>query len=76
MAAGTGRIGGPEGSANMAALTGDIRMCAIEHEPRTEVIEGLLRAGLAKGKQAESEDRNKKQADHCNDLTSLKVSAE
>ncbi len=46
MAAGAGGIGWPESAANMAALTGNVRMRAIQHESRAEMIERLLRRSV------------------------------
>ena len=40
---GTGGIGWTEGRADMTAVTGDIRMCTVENESRTEMVEWLLR---------------------------------
>ena len=92
MAAGAGRVGRAEGAANVAALTGDIGVGAIEYEARAEVVEHLLRPGLIRREQTRGDRNDKKQAPHarnsgcpilglhigvchCNDLTSLNVSA-
>jgi hypothetical protein len=47
MTAGASRIRWREGSTNMAAFAGNIQMRTVEHETRAEVIEGLLRPGIA-----------------------------
>jgi hypothetical protein len=93
MATGTSGVRWCEGSANVTAFAGNIQVRAIQHETRAEVIEGLLRSGIAGCEQAAENRSDNYQAphphdkmrggsdfrlcaNHCNDLTSLKVSAE
>jgi hypothetical protein len=93
MTAGARRVRWREGSTNMTAFARNIQMSTVQHETRAEVIEGLLRSGIAGCEQAAENRSDNYQAphphdkmrggsdfrlcaNHCNDLTSLKVSAE
>lgn len=60
MAAGTRRIGRAEGATNMAAFTRNIRVRAIEHKARTEVVERILRPGVIRREQADRKCSNQK----------------
>ena len=92
MAVGASWIRWREGSANVTTFAGNIQVSAIQHESGAEVIESLLRSGIARCEQGAENRSDKYQAqhprdkiressgfrscaDHCNDLTSLKVSA-
>lgn len=43
---GTGGICRTEGSTDMTALTGDVRMCAVKNETGAEMVERFLRRGV------------------------------
>jgi len=51
MTAGARRVGRTKTAADVASLASYIRVRAVEHEPGTEMIEGLLRPGVVRGKQ-------------------------
>ena len=60
-----------ERSTDMAALTRDIQMRAIEHKSRAEMIERLLSVDSVRGKQQANCQNYGKQTVHRSDLTSI-----